>query len=334
MSAAEEEFEAVARMLGMFPEASIVESADMGDYAIELAVRGFRVFPLRGKVPAIPNPHPWGTPERQTCKGECGRPGHGVLDATDDPQVVARWWAGTYKGANIGARVPESVMVVDVDPRSGGAESLAALVAEHGPLPETLTVESGRGDGGTHRYYRAPDARVTSRHLGDGIDLKTSAGYCVVPPSIHPDTGKPYRWLVEAPIAAPPEWLLELVVPRPKPVPVAADRPRSGLSVVGGGIADRYAAGETWRNIIGEHGWTCLDADGDADGARWLHPNATSSLSATVRHGCLFTYSPNTPFEETVAGDPRGTTKFRAYALLNHGGDMSAAARDLAGKGW
>jgi hypothetical protein len=80
------------------------------------------------------------------------------------------------------------------------------------------------------------------------------------------------------------------------------------------------------------HGWSCLDADPGSDGARWAHPTATAKWSATVKHGCLFVYSTNTPFDITEPGYPKGYTKFRAYAVLDHGGDLSAAARALAGK--
>ena len=71
--------------------------------------------------------------------------------------------------------------------------------------------------------------------------------------------------------------------------------------------------------------------DPEADGARWVHPNATAKWSATIKHGCLFVYSTNTPFRVTEAGNPIGYTKFRAHAVLNHDGDMSAAARALMG---
>jgi hypothetical protein len=77
------------------------------------------------------------------------------------------------------------------------------------------------------------------------------------------------------------------------------------------------------------HGWTCPDPDPDDDGARWLHPDATSSCSATIRNDCLFVYSTNTPFDVTEPGCAKGYTKFRAYAVLNHGGDMPAAARTI-----
>jgi len=149
----------------------------------------------------------------------------------------------------------------------------------------------------------------------------------VLPPSIHPDTGKPYI-RIEAPVAAPPDWLIALLRPEPAPPP----RPRRSSSMfTGPSIADQFAAATSWTDILTPHSWTCLSADPDADGARWLHPTATSSCSATIRYGCLFVYSTNTPFNITESGDRHGYTKFRAFAVLDHGGDMSAAARALRG---
>jgi hypothetical protein len=81
--------------------------------------------------------------------------------------------------------------------------------------------------------------------------------------------------------------------------------------------------------VLAPHGWTCPDPNPDADGARWRHPGATNPKSATIRHGLLFVYSQATPFEPTEPGRPRGYSKFRAYAVLEHGGDQRAAARTL-----
>ena len=75
--------------------------------------------------------------------------------------------------------------------------------------------------------------------------------------------------------------------------------------------------------MLSPHGWTCPDPDPDADGARWRHPGAT------IRHGLLFVYSAATPFQPTEAGAPHGYSRFRAYAVLEHGGDLRAAARAL-----
>ena len=99
----------------------------------------------------------------------------------------------------------------------------------------------------------------------------------------------------------------------------------------GPSVADEYTANTSWADILEPHGWTQADhrQDPDAAGARWLHPTATSACSATISNGCLFVYSPNTPFDVTEGGSPKGYTKFRAYAVLEHGGDMKAAARAL-----
>lgn len=308
--------------------ASALDATDIGTHAIEYALNNWQVFPLHGKVPAIPNPHRKGSWERQNCKGECGLAGHGVLDATTDTGQIAKWWGGKYVGANIGVRVPQSMIVLDIDPRSGGIESLAALEARFGNLPETLTTISGRGDGGKHLFYRRPPGMLSGRRLGRGIDLKTSSGYTVGAPSIHPDSRKPYI-RVDHPVADPPTWLVELLLSEPAPtrLPQNYSRPKFyGLSV-----ADEYCANTSWYDILTPHGWRCRDADPDADGARWLHPTATSACSATVKHGCLFVYSPNTVFDITEPSYPQGYTRFRAYATLNYDGDMAAAARSLKG---
>jgi hypothetical protein len=298
--------------------------------ALELGSLGWQVFPLWGKTPAIPNPHPKGSLERKECHGECGRHGHGLYDGTTDPVIITYWWGFLTRGANIGARVPENGVVVDVDPQNGGHESLALLLLDpdNGPLPETLTTVSGRGTGGAHYFYRRPPGKLTASKLGPGIDLKYwPGGYTVHPPSCHPDSGKPYTY-IDVPIVEPPQWLIDLIV-EPEPVPAP---PRSFSSFwSGSSIADDYSAVVSWRDVLEPHGWTCVDADPDSDGAIWLRPGANSACSATIRHGLLFVYSTETAFTATEPSNPKGYTKFRAYALLNHDGDMSAAAKTLRG---
>jgi Bifunctional DNA primase/polymerase, N-terminal len=190
-------------------------------------------------------------------------------------------------------------------------------------------------DGGRHLYFRHPGGELTSKRLlRTGIDLRTSKNYTVLPPSIHPDTGLPYV-MVEAPVAAPPRWLVELLRPEKKAHTITPPRPRSSLhgqhrGPFSGSIADNYSRTASWSEILMPHGWSCLDHfDPDADGAKWVHPTATAKWSATIKNGCLFVYSTNTPFQPTEAGNPNGYTKFRAYAVLNHNGDMSAAAHAL-----
>jgi hypothetical protein len=296
-------------------------------FACWWAQHGWPVFPQRSnKSPRIPSPHPKGSPERLRCKGRCGQDGHGHLDATTDLARIRGWGQqyGLHWGG-IGARVPQGVISLDIDPRHGGDESLAALQEKHRPLPPTQETISGRGDGGRHLFFRVPAAmKLTGyRLVGTGIDLKTSSGAVRVPPSIHEDTLRPYL-LVSRPVAAAPDWLLRLLRPEP-----GIDRKVRARQQGEELIADEYSGITKWTDLLTEHNWVCLDDDGDTDGAHWRHPDATAPWSASISHGLLFVYSTNTDFEPTSYGDPHGYTKFRAYAVLEHNSDMTAAARAL-----
>src|SRR5262249_45828999 len=89
--------------------------AMMLDAALDLARRGFHLFPLapRSKAPT--------------------RGGHGALDATRDAARIRAWW-GERPDANIGlATGPASgLYVVDIDPAHGGNATMRALVERHG----------------------------------------------------------------------------------------------------------------------------------------------------------------------------------------------------------
>ena len=300
------------------------------DAAMAYAAAGYQVFPLRGKLPHANcraceprspgyQPHPPAGCAHELC--------HGLYAATSDPARVARWWA-RWPRANVGARVPGSLFVLDVDPRAGGLDGLARLEAEHGALPPTRTSLSGRGDGGQHCWFLHPHpgGRLSAARLGHGLDLKTSAGYVLLPPSRHPATGRPYQWAepILDPVE-PPAWLARLLAPPPAP---ARRQPLPG-SIRRGSVAEWFNARTSWAEVLGPHGWTCPDPDPDGDGARWRHPGASNPKSATVRHGLLFVYSQATPFQPTEPGAPHGYTRFRAYAVLDHGGDQRAAAHAL-----
>jgi hypothetical protein len=151
----------------------------------------------------------------------------------------------------------------------------------------------------------------------------------LLPPSRHPATGQPYRWAEPTlpPAALSVGWR-RLLSPTSQPTPTAR-RPSLSAPSRGRRVAEAFNQATSWTQVLGPHGWTCLDPDPDADGARWRHPGATNPKSATIRHSLLFVYSQATPFQPTVAGAPRGYSRFRAYAVLEHGGDLRAAARAL-----
>jgi hypothetical protein len=312
------------------------------DAALAYAAAGYEVFPLRGKLPRgnCPACEPRSPRYRPHLAADCTcELCHGLYAATTDPARIARWWT-TWPQANIGARVPTGLFVLDIDPRNGGLHRLAELEAEHGPLPPTRVSLSGRGDGGQHRWFVHPGDELSAIGLRDhqgataergrpiGLDVKTHAGYVLLPPSRHPATGKPYTWAEPILDPAPvPAWLRRLLAPPPAPTTPRRPLPRSHHQ--GESVAERFNAQVSWAQVLGPHGWSSPDPDPDHDGARWRHPGASNPKSATIRHGLLFVYSQATPFEPTEAGAPHGYTKFRAYAVLEHQGDQRAAARAL-----
>jgi hypothetical protein len=280
-----------------------------------------------------------------------------VLDASSDLEQVARWWSNA-PSSNVAGRLPAGLVALDIDPRSGGLSTFEKLVEELGAgCFSTLTNLSGRGDGGRHLLLLHPGGSLSTaglhrwaeaRGVGkqgasgwlSGIDLKTRGGYLVLPPSTHPDTGQQYRWEdPEAEIGAGSQelWAILLRDEQPAPAPRPVRRLDSFLGgYPGGSVADSFAARTSWAEILEAHGWRLVSGDGESDGSSWKHSAAQHSASGSVRRGCFFCYSQSfAPFADfvTEAGAPRGLTKFRAFALLNFAGDLSAAARQLIAEG-
>lgn len=123
------------------------------------------------------------------------------LDYTEEQ--LADWLAGRYVSKagkeridsgfkNIGAIVPDGVVVFDID-GPPGIESLAELESSMGALPKTWC--SFRGDPQRyHLWFQCPAGLKWPGKLGAGLDvIYRHYRYMVCPPSIHPDGGQ-YRW--------------------------------------------------------------------------------------------------------------------------------------------
>ena len=163
-----------------------------------------------------------------TCgRSDCSSPGkhplipNGVRGATKDPRVIKQWFT-RWPFANIGIATGErsGFFVLDIDGEIG-ADSLRDLEAEHGKLPDT--VEQITGSGGRHLLFRYPRGRQILNKVGlrDHVDIRSTGGYIVVPPSLHV-SGNSYEWEassrpLEVKMSDAPAWLLQLVVSQRKP---------------------------------------------------------------------------------------------------------------------
>jgi hypothetical protein len=178
--------------------------------ALGYASRGWHVFPLHSVRPD----------GSCTCdRADCGSPGKhpatasGFKDATVDASKIRAWWS-RHPAANIGIATGASgLCVIDVD-GDDGALSLADLESQHGALPAAATVLTGGG--GSHVYFRRPDASDVPSSAGrvaDNIDVRCDGGYVVAPPSVHA-SGRLYHWECGSPDdpGTLPDWLARRVI--------------------------------------------------------------------------------------------------------------------------
>ena len=160
----------------------------MLDAALEFAAMELAVFPLveRDKLPAVSG---------------------GFKVATMDEEQIREAW-GHRPNLNIGiatGTVSRGLVVIDLDVDDSkdedGVATLRAWEREHGDLPETATVKTGRG--GMHLYYRCDQPVGCSVNAEIGVDVRGDGGYVVAPPSVHPN-GNRYEfeeYLDDVPIA-------------------------------------------------------------------------------------------------------------------------------------
>lgn len=130
------------------------------------------------------------------------------------------------------------VVVVDIDPGHGGR-------VDPKLMPATAYLRTGSNPPGLHAYYAHPGVPVpcSQSRIGPGIDVRADGGYAIVPPSVHPRTGRPYVWVRREPVEEMPAALVEACMPPASPV-VATTATRPTTISPAGGISfpDRLLA--------------------------------------------------------------------------------------------
>jgi len=234
--------------------ASYPSPAELRGAALEYAARGVPVLPLRGKLPVIPAAHGPGDPLYQQCRGQCGQQGHGVHDATTNPDQLLAWW-DRWPRANVGLRTGVAFDVIDVD-GTHGRHSLERFLAEHGGVP----IGGPRvwtGSGGWHLYVQ-PTGLPDRIGVLPSVDYRATDRYVVAPPSRHPTAGRCYQWVhgrgLDTPLGEVPEALRERLTPQPadrqhKPAPTRPAEPghpygRAVLEAETGRIAGARGPGQ------------------------------------------------------------------------------------------
>jgi hypothetical protein len=290
--------------------------------ALRLAAAGYPVFP---------------------CVPDQKRPltGHGLLDATTDPDWIRGWWrraptanlaiaTGTLNGT-------ASFDVLDVDVRDTGsgypafnALSRAGLIDGHSHTIVTPT-------GGLHAYF--PGSRQHSSRLPEAhLDFKAAGGYVLTPPSvvnghsyelIHRSNG-PFRRL---------DWPAVRDHLQPEATPTAPTAPHPGQRATAQGIeplAQWVAQLPEGRRNAGTFWAACRAVEqGEADLRPLIDAAVTAGLprrkaTATVRSAVRRAFTPPAYGFRTDA-PPRGSGAtppplgiVTRDGVTIHGGDHSA----------
>lgn len=211
-------------------------------WALGYAARGWRVLPLRSIK----------SDGQCSCRRpSCRTPGkHPLIDewqkrATTDSGQIEEWWS-KWPAAGIGIATGNGLVVIDVDPRNGGSESLKAF-----DVPDTYTVRTGSG--GLHLYFQAGGkVRNSAGTIANGIDLRGDGGFVVAPPTLHA-SGNHYEILKDLELAPLPPWALNGSGPARTPTPsrskthVELGEPREWPEVITEGSRNDFLTSEAGR---------------------------------------------------------------------------------------
>lgn len=179
------------------------------------------------------------------------------------------------------------------------------------------------------------------------IETRGEGGYLVTAPSAgttHP-TGRPWAIVAGGPATCPVLTVderdaLHIAASTFDQMPVVEHTPLQPLGASydaaeqGARPGDDYNARASWDDILTPHGWQRVKKIGSGWG--WVRPgknprDGISATTGTAHDGVdrLYVFSSSTEFDTE-----KPYSKFSAHALLEHGGDHSAAASSLRRAGY
>ncbi len=241
---------------------------------------------------------------------------------------------------------PSRLVSLDLDSLSDARAVLDALGLKLDPLLSGAMLVRGNPERLRAIFRAPPDLDLTRKSLAwppreEGgkpvtvFELRGGPVQDVLPPTIHPDTGRPYEWITppwELPKLGtlPPalgelwadwdQWRphLEALCPwAPEPEVKAPPRERAG----GESVIDAFNAAHDPAAILASHGYKPKGPN------RWLSPFSSSGLAGVVRlsqTGRIHCHHASDP----LAGPPHDA--FSLFTVLEHGGDHREAVKAAA----
>lgn len=284
----------------------------------------FKLVPLRGKVPI----------------GEAWN---------DDKNLIGTVRAARgYCHANIGVCLePSGLVSLDADDAEGARLVLAAEGLNLDALIAVTPTIIGRAP---RLEFKAPEVKLGRKAIvwpprAEGekpvtvLELRAGRVQDVLPPSIHPDTHRPYRWLTPPRDGFPPlpESLLRLwldfdafkhrarnrcpwAAPEPEPKTQRSTGQISQSARHGPSVIAAFNDAHDTVAILESHGYV------RAGRKRWKSPNGKNMAGVVLLpDGKVFCHHMS-----DALGDGKPHDSFDLYAHLEHGGDVRAAVKAAA----
>lgn len=241
---------------------------------------------------------------------------------------------------------PSGTATLDVDNVEHTKMIFATLGIDYAAMMKGLGIE-GRPDRGK-LLFKVPHGITLKTHKiswpveGDPrktevvLELRAGAVQDVLPPSIHPDTGQPYRWLGDPfkPIPEIPAQLLMIWQEWDKFRPQMMDAcpwarkreftPKPKPRQLGGkneSVIDAFNAAYDMNDMLVQHGFKPTARN------RYLSPNSSSGLAGVVvfEDGKAYSHHASDPFDSAHSFDC-----FDLWVEFVHGSDVKMAIREAS----
>jgi hypothetical protein len=211
-------------------------------------------------------------------------------------------------------------------------------------LPHTPSITGRTSEPYNHYFYFVPGLKKHEfKHKPTGqkfIEVLADGQQVICGPSIHP-SGERYTDFNGVPTTVDADELLDAVgrlfeavcdakgLDPYEGVPIDQP-PRKQQETASGGTrpGDDYNERGDVRELLQKHGWKPGKVSGNRE--HWTRPGKTHGTSGTLTDGKVFY-----PFTASSSLESaRGYGPFSLFCHLEHGGDVTAAVRDLASQGY
>jgi len=199
---------------------------------------------------------------------------------------------------------------------------------------DTATADAIRIEAKAWSKYTVVELRAS----GDGKQRQD-----VLPPTIHPDTNKPYTWLVQPPKEGdwptPPDWVIAIWTawdkfkphfveacpwgPKQEELPIS--QPKAATATGGSDVIQQYQQAHPLSEALNQYGYK-------QKGRRWLSPHSGTGIPGVHilpdRERCYIFHASDPLCSEDRNGQP--VNSFDLFCEFDHGGDIKAAVKAAA----